>query len=174
MFIRLILAASVLGLAGCAATEATPSVTPGAGTAAAAASAAPATAGIDPCSLISVNDLSRYGTFTGPDAAEMGGARVCMYQRKLASASDIELGVSINVRDKQGLSLDNELGGGAKSGKVGGRDSVEARGESACVLELAVGDRARVDLSITGDTVDVSCAVAQRLATIVEPKLPRP
>jgi hypothetical protein len=177
----LLLAVGIFGLAGCSGS--TPAATPAPSADAPtnisgekkATSTAAATAAIEPCSLLNLSDLTQYGSFTGPAPKSLGGARTCGFQRKLASASDAELGVSINVRDKQGISTVTDVGDGLVPGKVNGRGSVKASssGSSACVVALAVGDQARVDVSITADTAQIACKVADSLANVVELRLPK-
>jgi hypothetical protein len=182
----LLLVAGVFAVAGCSTAETgnpSPSSDPPAGSTSAPTSpAAPtgsspggvaATSSIEPCSLLSVNDLTQYGSFSGPESKELGGARACGFQRQLASASDKELGVTVNVRDKQGIDSVNDLGNGKQTGKVNGRAAVKTSGAGACVIALGVGDSARVDVSITAGTVDEACTVVDKLADVVEPKLPK-
>jgi hypothetical protein len=183
----LLFAAGILGLAGCSSpqpgtalpsTGVPTSASGGKTTSTPAGPSSPAAAGtssIDPCSLLSASDLTQYGTFSGPDKKNLGGARVCAFQRTLASASDKELGVSINVRDTQGISTVNDVGGGKETGTVNGRKAIKASApsQSACLLALAVGDNARVDVSITADSAQEACTVADKVADVVEPKLPK-
>jgi hypothetical protein len=181
-----LLAAGVLGLAGCSTPESgnpSPSTTAPASSGGAPSSPASptsssssgtaATSAVDPCSLLGVSDLAQYGTFSGPTPSNAAAARSCIFQRQLASASDKALGVSINVRDLQTIDSANDLGGGKQTGTVNGRKSVEVKGDAACVMVMAVGDNSRVDVSITADTTDEACTVAEKLSDVVEPKLPK-
>jgi hypothetical protein len=184
--VLLLFAAAAFGLAGCSNSEAGNPV-PSAGGPSSSAdsgsapSTAPSSAGgssaattsIQPCSLLSASDLAEYGTFTGPTERELGGARACSFLRKLESASDKGLTVSIGIRDTQGISSVNDPGGGKESASVNGRDAVKAKGTSACLVALGVGDKARVDVSVTSDSTDEACAAADKIAGVVEPKLPK-
>ena len=182
--VLLLLAAGVLGLAGCSSSQAGNAIpsagAPSTGQTSSTSAAVPTSGGaansasIEPCSLLSATDLTAYGTFTGPDKKELGGARVCMFQRQLASASDKELGVSIGVRDKQGISSVNDVGGGKDTAKLNGRDVVRAPSvNSGCTVALAVGATSRVDVLITAGSTPEACTVAEKLAGVVEPKLPK-
>jgi len=181
-----LLAAGVLGLAACSTPETgnpTPSTnvpassggTPSSPVSPTKSSSGgtATTAAVDPCSLLGVSDLAQYGSFSGPTPSNAAAARSCIFHRQLASASDKELGVSINVRDLQTIDSVNDLGGGKQTGTVNGRKAVESKGEAACVMVLAVGDDSRVDVSITADTTDEACTVAEKVADVVEPKLPK-
>jgi hypothetical protein len=182
----LLLAAGLFGLAGCSSAQ-SGSALPGAGVpadsgggqtttaSAGPSSAASATSSIKPCSLVSATDLAQYGTFAAPQEKELGGARSCLLQRTRQSASDKELGVSINVRDTQGTDTVTDLGGGKTTGKLNGRTAIEAPGpaQGGCLMALAVGDNARVDVSITADSAQEACTVAEKVADVVEPKLPK-
>ncbi|HEV7979376.1 DUF3558 domain-containing protein [Amycolatopsis sp.] len=183
----LLLVVGAFGLAGCSSSEigtAVPSTgLPSSGQPQPSPTAPPesstqggsaGTASVQPCSLLSATDLTEYGTFNGPDEKELGGARTCGFQRKLASASDKGLGVSINVRDKQGISSVNDLGQGIQTDKLNGRDVVRAPStNSACTIALAVGDTSRVDVLVTADSTAEACDVAAKLVGVVEPKLPK-
>jgi hypothetical protein len=186
--VLLLFVAGVFSLAGCSSPETgtpgpSPDVPTGATGAPSSSASAPtssaggtaATASIDPCSLLSKSDLTEYGTFTGPESKEQGGARACIFTRQLASASDKSLTVSINVRDSQGTSTVNDAGAGKTSGKVNGRPSVETAStvDRGCLVALSVGDASRVDVSVTSDSAQAACAVAEPLANVVEPKLPK-
>jgi hypothetical protein len=174
----LLLLGSVFGPAACSAAETprspTPATTPpnstGPGSAASATAAA-----LDPCSLLTIKDISQYGTFRGPTVHDLGGAHSCTYLRNLASASDFGLTVSINMRDKQGVSTMNKLDGDRIAGKINGRDSVEAKApkQGGCVVALAAGDTARVDVSVTSNDPGKACEVAEGLAAIIEPRMPK-
>jgi hypothetical protein len=184
--VLLMLAVGVVALAGCSSPESgnpSPSTTvPPSSSGVPSSPVAPtssspggtaATSAIDPCSLLGVSDLTQYGTFSGPTPSNAAAARSCIFQRQLASASDKELGVSINVRDLQTIDSVNDLGAGKKTGTVHGRQSVEVAGEAACVMAMAVGGNSRVDVSITADTATEACTVAEKLSDVVEPKLPK-
>lgn len=183
--VLLLFAAAAFGLAGCSNSEAgNPVASAGGPSSSSDSSSAPSTSAtgssssvnttsIQPCSLLAVSDLSEYGTFTGPTDKELGGARLCSFQKQLASASDKGLTVSIGIRDTQGISSVNDVGGGKESTSVNGRDAVKAMGTRACLVALGVGDKARVDVSITSDSTAEACAAADKIAAVVEPKLPK-
>jgi hypothetical protein len=185
--VLLLFAATAFGLAGCSSSEAGNPV-PSAGVPSSSSDSGPAsstapsstggsssadTASIKPCSLLGVSDLAEYGTFTGPTERELGGARGCSFQKQLASASDKGLTVSIGIRDTQGISSVNDPGGGKEPTSVNGRDAVKAKGTRACLVALGVGDKARVDVSVTSDSTEEACAAADKFAGVVEPKLPK-
>jgi len=180
----LLFTAAAFGLAGCSSSEAGNPV-PSAGVPSSSSDSGPApstpstgssavdTTSIQPCSLLDVSALAEYGTFTGPTERELGGARGCSFQKQLASASDKGLTVSIGIRDTQGISSVNDPGGGKEPTSVNGRDAVKAMGTRACLVALGVGDKARVDVSVTSDSTEEACAAADKIAGVVEPKLPK-
>lgn len=183
----LLLVVGAFGLAGCSSSEggtAIPSTgLPSSGQTQTSPTAPPesstqggnaATASVQPCSLLSATDLAEYGSFNGPEEKELGGARTCAFQRKLESASDKGLGVGVNVRDNQGISSVNDVGGGIQTNKLNGRDVVRAPSSgTACTVALAVGDKSRVDVLVTADSTAEACDVAAKIAKVVEPKLPK-
>jgi hypothetical protein len=182
--VLLLFAAAAFGLAGCSSSEAGNPV-PSAGVPSSSSDNGPATsspstgsssvdtASIQPCSLLDVSALAEYGAFTGPTEKELGGARTCSFQKQLANASDKGLTVSIGIRDTQGISSVNDPGGGKEPTSVNGRDAVKAMGTRACLVALGVGDEARVDVSVTSDSTEEACAAADKIAGVVEPKLPK-
>jgi hypothetical protein len=86
------------------------------------------------------------------------------------------LGVSVDVRDKQGTDTVNDMGGGIQRGEVNGRTAVRIPdpGGATCTLALAVSSASRVDVGVVGpyDTNE-SCKIATDVAYLVEPKLPK-
>lgn len=176
-------AAALLALAGCSGEEggsALPADPPGpsqppSNTALPQSSAsgdAP-TAGLDACSLLSANDLAEFGSFGTGTSEEMGGARGCGFDKELDSASDDSLGVTVAIRDEQGVDEVNNLGDGKETGKVpGGRKAVRTSGGTACIIALAVGEQSRIDVGTVAADAEQACEVADKVAGIVEPKLP--
>jgi hypothetical protein len=122
---------------------------------------------------LSINDLSSFGTFKGPDKSNKDGARSCGFDQQVAQASDPALTVSVDVRDNQNVDSVNDVGQGLVPGKVNGRKAVQAPGPGSCTLALAVGDTSRVDIGTTADDTKTACDAASKIADIVEPKLPK-
>lgn len=141
-------------------------------------SSAPATGGgdttsIDPCSLISAADLSSYGTFKPPVTTNVGGARLCQFDREAAAASD-SLSVGVGIRDTQSVDSVNDGGNGKTTGTVNGRKAVLApKPATACLMALEVGATSRVDVITVSTDSEKACGIAEKVADIVEPKLPK-
>lgn len=136
------------------------------------------TASLEPCTLLSASDVSAYNTFDAPKEQKLGGARVCSYQHKTASASEEGMGIGVAIRDDASLDSTNDVGGGVKDFQVNGRKAKEARataGAVGCTVALGVGEGARVDVNVTSvETTEKACQVAEDVATkVVEPKLPK-
>jgi hypothetical protein len=177
-----LLAATVLLLAGCSDEKnGTPSAAPSspAQSQTGAASSTPgssdsAIASINPCSLIGAADLASYGTFGAPESDNVGGARVCRLIRERASASDETLTVSVGIRDAQGIDSVNDAGGGKTSGKVNGRKAMLVpTPPEGCLMALELGASARADVVSVSADPEKACGVVEKVADIVEPKLPK-
>ncbi|GAB3138813.1 DUF3558 family protein [Amycolatopsis stemonae] len=184
LFARVVLplAAGGLLLAGCTGTQggtASPASSPPAsqGSSSAApdpSSGAATTASLNPCELLTATDVSAFGQFKAPEQKELGGARLCSYLRLITTASDESGGVSVGIRDSQGIDSVNDAGGGKTTGNVNGRKAVQAPSPPAgCTLALAVGTAARVDVLATSTDATKACDLASQVADKVEPKLPK-
>ncbi|WIY04194.1 DUF3558 family protein [Amycolatopsis mongoliensis] len=174
-------------LAGCTSTQggtASPAQSPSATESGSPETSSSSTGGsgtqsiTDPCSLLEMSDLSSYGEFLEPRKQTLGGARSCSYQQKIASASDDQKVIGVNVRDAASVDQTNDTGGGVVDRDINGRKAKEASGGSAvagCTLALPVGDSSRVDVSVLGaHSADEACQLAEAVAkTAVEPRLPK-
>lgn len=174
------LAAAALVLAACSSEKpGTPSAVPSSPAQSAPSSSAPATgsgntASIDPCSLVSAAEVSSYGTFKSPEAGESGGARTCTLVKDVATASEEGLSLSVGIRDSQGLDSVNDAGNGKTNGNVNGRKAVLVpTPPTECVMALEVGSGSRVDVVASSTDPEKACGIAQKIADIVEPKLPK-
>lgn len=137
-------------------------------------SAAPVSQSIEPCELLSVNDLVGYGDFNEGEYEEVGEARTCYWQ--LSSKGGVEgFIVSLNVRDSQSVDSVNDVGGGIDEYEVDGRAAARVANPrfGDCTIALAVDSQSRVDVVINGlSSVDESCPIAEDVAGLVEPHLP--
>ncbi|HET6289702.1 MAG TPA: DUF3558 domain-containing protein [Amycolatopsis sp.] len=130
-------------------------------------------ASIDPCSLLGAADLASYGTFEPPVPSNGGGARGCEFTKDSETAADaVTLGV--DVRDKQGVDSVVDGGNGKTTGNVNGRKAVLVpKPPSGCLMALETGASARVDVVVVSTDPQKSCGMAEKIADIVEPKLPK-
>ncbi len=137
-------------------------------------SVAPVSQSIEPCELLSVNDLVGYGDFSEGEYEEVGGARTCYWQ--LSSKGGVEgFIVSLNVRDAQNVDSVNDVGGGIDEYDVDGRAAARVSNPrfGDCTIALAIDSQSRVDVVVNGlSSVDESCPVAEEVAGMVEPRLP--
>jgi hypothetical protein len=130
----------------------------------------------EPCALLNATkDLASYGTFRGPEVAELGGARSCSWKLIRKNPADEGLVVSLDVRDEQSIGSMNDDGGGIQTGDVNGRSASRAPNPETgdCTMGLALTQHSRIDVGISSiSDVDKSCRIAQEVAYIVEPRLP--
>jgi hypothetical protein len=133
---------------------------------------APTTA-LEPCSLLSADDLAEFGDFKDGVQNDGGGARGCEYDRKIENASDDADVVGLLIRDTQGVDEVQDLGDGVQTGSVeSGRKAVQTSGNGSCIIALAVGENSRVDAGAVAGTEERACQIADAVAAIIEPKLP--
>jgi hypothetical protein len=131
------------------------------------------TAALEPCSLLSADDLAEFGDFKDGVQNDGGGARGCEYDRKIENASDDADAVGVNIRDSQGVDEVRDIGEGVQTGTVaGGRKAVMTSGNGGCLIALAVGENSRVDVGTVAGTEERACQIADAVAKIVEPQLP--
>jgi hypothetical protein len=129
---------------------------------------------IDPCEVLSSDDLAGYGKFESKEE-NLGGARSCFWQRSAEGGQDAA-GFSLNVRDSQSIEAVNDVGGGVVTGEVNGcRVAVAANPNSgSCTVALKIDDNSRIDITITTppDRDDDPCQFGEEVAYFVEPRLP--
>lgn len=140
-------------------------------------SAGGSTTSLNPCVLLRPAELTElaptYKDGKEPSYGERG--RTCQWVPELPNASAVLPVVAIYVWDEQGLGEVNEIqGGGIRHGSLNGREVAQAPGPDGCLIALAVSETSRVDVVVS--SMDVSrqdrCAPAEKVAEIVEPKLP--
>ncbi|HET6705904.1 DUF3558 family protein [Amycolatopsis sp.] len=173
-------------LAGCTTTQpgtASPATTSAANGGETSAPESSATGGggtqsiTDPCTLLEMGDLTTYGEFKEPENKTLGGARVCKYQKKIASASETSMVIGVTVRDTARVDQVRDQGAGVADRDVNGRKAKEAPETAGvgCTLALPVGDSSRVDVLVTSvESSDQACQIAETVAkAAVEPRLPK-
>ncbi|MFE5507248.1 DUF3558 domain-containing protein [Amycolatopsis japonica] len=130
-------------------------------------------ASIDPCSLVGAADLASFGTFEPPVPENVGGARVCEFTKDSQTAAD-SVTLSVGVRDKQGVDGVVDGGNGKTTGNVNGRKAVLVpKPPASCLMALEISASARADLVVVSTDPEKSCGMAEKIADIVEPKLPK-
>lgn len=130
------------------------------------------TADLDPCALLSKEELAELATFNDdPQAATQGGARVCSWRTMKGSSV---MSVALGMQDNQGISDVQDGGLGVDTVEVNGRQLARIPMKSGgCIVAIGVGDSSRVDVRAnSGFDTQQSCELADKAAAIVEPKLP--
>ncbi len=128
-------------------------------------------ADVDPCGLVDQSGLDSLG-LTGGEEKEIGGARVCRWRHDGATLNE-SFTVSVEVFDSNGLADLAENTEVQQLPKVGSHDAVSfVDAAGVCGVSVGVGEDARVDSTAVGGDQQQGCALATRLATLVEPKLP--
>lgn len=178
--------AAALLLAGCSDEGGTPSATDtGQPSSPATQPSSPASGsgldGLVACDLLTAEDVKQFGVTTGgKDAGAIGGTGTsgCDWQKPFTGGEG-GFGFGLTIRPSQSIeSVVQEEGWTKRPAKFAGRDAVvimeQRQSAASCMLALAVGTNARVDVSANGgDTTKEMCDLAADVATIVEPKLPK-
>ncbi len=181
-YLGAVVAALVLmGSSGCSRQEAgfaeskSPSGASGVSSPLASASspARPVSLSINPCGLVSEEDLAEVGKFE-KKYQEAASARTCYWQHTFENGGD-GFGFAVGVRDSQSIEAVNDNGSGVHSDEVNQRPSVWTVDPKFddCVFSMKVDEGARVDITVAGDSEsNDSCEVAKVIAGMVEPRLP--
>jgi hypothetical protein len=137
-------------------------------------STTPASSSIDPCELLSEEDLGDAGSFDS-EYKEEGGARSCYWQQSATGGGDVFTFI-LSVRDTQGIDTVKNIGNGIEQTDVNKRPAVSTQDPKSgdCVLALQIGDTSRIDVIVLGegDGLDGSCDIAKEIAGRFEVKLP--
>ena len=167
-------------VSGCSTTESgfansqtSSSVSPGETQTTVSSSAKPSSSLIDPCELLSEEDLAEVGKFKS-EYKEGGGARYCVWQEDFESSGS-GFSFSVGVRDFQGIDAVNDIGGGVNPTEVNQRPAVTTEDPKTgdCTLAVEISDSSRIDVTILGeDGAGDSCEIAEVIAGLVEPHLP--
>lgn len=138
-----------------------------------------ALAGLVACDLLTAADVKQFGvTKPGKALGELGGAGTngCQWARS-SSPSRSAMAFSIGIRPGQGIDSVDIGQGTVTDGDFEGRPARQLRehqGPGDCMLAISVGKAGRVDVGVndTDDDTDNACEVVNKIATIIEPKLP--
>lgn len=133
----------------------------------------PDSSSIDPCGLLSEEDLAEVGKFES-EYQEGGGARYCVWREGFEYGGG-GFTFSVGVRDAQGINDINDIGGGVEQIKVNQRPAAKTEDPKTgdCMLAVMIGESSRVDVTILGeDGGGDSCGIAEVIAGLVEPHLP--
>jgi hypothetical protein len=135
-------------------------------------------AGIDSCSLLTVDEAATAGTtaeLDGPEE-ELGGARICGWIVEQITGPDIMDGGRVGVAIYDVHATDDlappETWELTDLGLIGTHEAQQKRTDtSMCIVALDVSETSHVEVSVNGPPEDL-CPIAVQLAEIVEPKLP--
>lgn len=131
-------------------------------------------AAIQPCSLLTADDLSKYGTFPEGSPDNVDYTRGCKFQKDRESPTDAGRVVSVDIREKQGIGDINGMGKGVDHTEANGRKLAQVPGEGLCMIAIGVTESSRVDINVTAtEGTNKSCNIADEIAVQVESKLPQ-
>lgn len=148
-------------------TRPTPSSSPAQTTAMASN---PQLTAVEPCSLLSKAEVASAGIQSQGRRNDVVGTFGCIWPEPGRS-------VSVNLDPKRGLA-DTNVGDATRVeslrvGRHDGRRVEESSGRGYCAYDFAVTEKSSVTvLAIILDKTAEACALAERVAKIVEPRLP--
>ncbi|NIJ14587.1 hypothetical protein FHU38_004988 [Saccharomonospora amisosensis] len=129
---------------------------------------------VDPCSLLTDSEVAAFGKYQEPNARQVGTARGCDWNPVRENAQQKLPLISFSVRDNVGVDGVVDLGTGLQRGEMdSGRGVVRTTTpDHGCLIAMAVGEDARVDVVVGAVEPDKACDIASRIAEIIDPKLP--
>jgi hypothetical protein len=128
---------------------------------------------VDPCSLLTGSELSRYGEFGQGEYRTYGTGRNCRWQADRDGAAEKVPLVDVIIEDESGVQSLPDLGGGRQSGRAeSGRDVVRTSNEDGCVIAMSVSENTRVDVIVSMVEVNDACSIADGLVGFLDRKLP--
>jgi hypothetical protein len=128
---------------------------------------------VDPCGLISDNDFAALGrNIRQESASELS----CAWASEGVSSEEFTA-IQIDIRPNQSVDDVKLLTTGKLvEGTIGDRKARKIAadtGEGACIISFAA-EAGRVDVLTEAYTTERGCAVAERVAEIIESKVPKP
>lgn len=136
------------------------------------ASADPISSTLQPCDLLSSEDLAEAGKFK-PRYEEGGGARSCFWKNSLESGGD-GFTFAVSLRDAQSIEQLNDNGAGVQRIEVNQRPAAVSENAKfrSCTVAMKLDDASRVDVAVPSTEKDDACEIAKVIAGLVEPHLP--
>lgn len=159
--------------------EATPEPTSSVSSSAAAPSSESSTvslADVDPCSLITRDELGKYGgqQLKGPMRKNIGSSVGCGFEKPLKVDPVGTLIVTAGIRAEQGIKDANDNGYGIQKTEADGRQFARIPGPGNCTVAIEVAQSSRVDVYVgTSRPTETACQIASEVADVVAPKLPK-
>ena len=133
----------------------------------------PGLASIQPCDLLSANDLSQ-NQLGSPTPENVGGARTCRWLNTTANNGD-GYSIGVGIRESQGIntaSTDTDTVTPDNIGNHPGRQ-LQSTISGTCVIAIGVTNSSRVDVTVNAGTDPIQgCQLANQFAKLVEPNLP--
>lgn len=122
-------------------------------------------ASVNPCSLLTKEEITALGVKREPERDKIGTSDACKFRPTGYS-------LIIGTRANLGLSQVQGSGGPVTDTTIGGRKAKQSGASGSCLIAMEVTATSRVDIQATGDPADL-CDRASKVAGLVEPKLPR-
>lgn len=135
-------------------------------------------AGIDPCSIVTAQDLSSVSEFEEGVDKIVGNAPVCEWKEATESAMEDSVILTVAIREDGDIGGMRDQGYGLREGTLdsSGRELVEQPTSVGCVVAMAVGEGERVEVGIgslsEGASQEEACQMAGEVVELIDPKLP--
>lgn len=128
---------------------------------------------IDPCELLTTEDLADVGNFDSR-YKEDKDVRACFWQNSLNNGGD-GFTFAVSIHDTQSIDEMRDYGDGIETSEINRRPAASTQNSKLgdCNFAMKIDDLSRVDVTITGeDSSQAACEAAEVIAGMVEPRLP--
>lgn len=132
-------------------------------------------ADLDPCSVLTTEQVRQHADVKKPENSDVGGALTCTWHAQpVENSAALTPTVAVAIRDNGGVNSLGDLGEGIQHVSEGGREYSRTQGYGNCAIAIGVTDNSRVDVMVTGSQTNAdACRIANSLTEAAEPKVPR-
>lgn len=139
-----------------------------------ATNGASALADLDPCSLLTEEEVAQHAEVKAPQRKTVGNSPTCAWPADAGDTAAFVPTPSVAIRTTGGVNDMNAEGEKVQRTTEGGRDYARVAGYGNCTIGIGVTESTRVDILVTGaDTSEEACELANTLTEIAEPRVPR-
>lgn len=128
----------------------------------------PDLAALDPCSLLTAGEVAQLHLPPGKPETTAGNA-VCEWNQQGSGIVDV------TVRPNKGIDDLNTSGRTVTDVNIGAHKGRRLEGPEPglCDVDIAVSEKSSVTVGAVHDQTPPACALAEQVANLIEPKLPR-
>lgn len=131
---------------------------------------------LDPCSVLSTDEVKEYGTVTQgapKPETDRDGTRLCTWKGDAHGPETFVPSTSVTIREDGGVQDMNDKGNGVQHTQENGREYGRSAGPGGCTIAIGVTKKSRVDILVTGtEKPNQACAIANSLTETAESRVP--